>query len=163
MVNRVKNTFKIQKNKDESPDIFKKYQKWKHFFQKKIKKNWPKHQPYNHEILFEKNKKPKFGPIYKFSTKELDVLRNYIDKNFRKKIIPKSKSPTKSPILFGPKKNGKSKFYVDYKIFNNIIMKNRYLLSNINALQDRFGNAKNFTNLNLRNAYNLIRIKNDEK
>ena len=41
-----------------------------------------KHQLWDHEILFEKNKKLTFGPIYKF-----DILRNYIDENIRKNIF----------------------------------------------------------------------------
>ena len=123
----------------------------------------PKHQPWDYKILFEKNKEPTFGPIYKFLTKEFDVLRNYIDENFRKRFIRESKSPAGYPILFAPKKNGKLKFCVDYKKFNNITVKNRYFLPNINELQDRLGNAKIFTKLDLRGAYNLIRIKNGEK
>ena len=123
----------------------------------------PKHQLWDHKILFEKNKESTFGPIYKFSTKEFDVLRNYIDENFQKKIIRESKSPTRYPILFAPKKNGGLKLCVDYKKFNNIIVENRYFLPNINELQDRFGNAKIFTKLDLRNAYNLIRMKNGEE
>ena len=122
-----------------------------------------KHQLWDHEILFEKSKEPTFGPIYKLSIKEFDVLRNYIDENFRKKIIRKSKTPTRYPILFSPKKNGKLKICVDYRKLNNIIVKNRYLLPNISELQDRLGNAKIFTKLDLRNAYNLIRIKNGEE
>ena len=42
-------------------------------------------------------------------------------------------------------------------------MKNRYFLSNIKELQDRFNNIKIFTKLDLQNVYNLIRIKNGEK
>ena len=86
LVSRVKNTVKIQRSKDKPFDIFEKYRKWKHLFQKKTTaKALLKHQPWDHEILFEKNKEPTFGPIYKFSTKEFDVLRNYIDENLRKK------------------------------------------------------------------------------
>ena len=105
------------------------------FFKKKTTaKALPKHQPWDHKILFEKNKKPTFGPIYKLSTKEFDVLRNYIDENFRKRFIRESKSPARYPILFAPKKDGKLKFCVDYRKFNNITVKNRYFLPNISEL-----------------------------
>ena len=113
--------------------------------------------------FYSKKAKSQHSDQYTNSTKKLDVLRNYIDENFRKKFIRKSKSPTRYPILFAPKKNGGLKFCVDYKKLNNIIVKNRYFLPNIGELQDRFGNAKNFTKLNLRSAYNLIRMKNGEK
>ena len=41
-------------------------------------------------------------------------------------------------------------------------MKTRYFLPNINELQNRLGNAKIFTKLNLRSVYNQIRMKNGE-
>ena len=46
---------------------------------------------------------------------------------------------------------------------NDITIKNRYPLPNIGELQDRLGKAKIFTKLDLRGAYNLIRIKEGEE
>ena len=44
-----------------------------------------------------------------------------------------------------------------------ITIKNRYLLPNIGELQDRLSKAKIFTSLDLKGAYNLIRIKKGEE
>jgi len=43
------------------------------------------------------------------------------------------------------------------------MIKNRYLLLNINELQNRLFKVKYFIKLNLRKAYNQIRIKTKEK
>jgi hypothetical protein len=67
--------------------------------------------------------------IYSLSEKELEALREYIDKNLIKKYIKSSKLLTRYTILFISKKNGKLRIYVDYKKLNNIIIKNRYTLS----------------------------------
>jgi len=57
------------------------------------------------------------------------------------------------------KKNETFRLYVDYQKLNNITIKNRYLLFNISELQDRLFKIKYFIKLNLRKAYNQIRIK----
>ena len=93
------------------------------------------------------------------SEKELEILRKYIKENLAKGFIRKSKSLAGFPILFVPKKDSKLRLCVNYRKLNNIIIKNCYLLPNISELQDRLLGAKFFTALNLRRAYNLIRIK----
>jgi hypothetical protein len=123
----------------------------------------PQHQPWDHVIPIEKGKSPPFGPIYQLSEKELKVLKEYIDENLEKGFIRPSKSPAGSPVLFVPKKDGSLRLCVDYRALNNITIKDRYALPLINELHDRFQGAKRFTKLDLRGAYNLIRIKAGEE
>ena len=123
----------------------------------------PKHQPWDHKIELETGKAPIFGPIYALSEKELKVLRGYLDENLKKGFIRESKSPAGYPILFTPKKDGSLRLCVDYRKLNDITIKNRYPLPNIGELQDRLGKAKIFTKLDLRGAYNLIRMKEGEE
>ena len=52
---------------------------------------------------------------------------------------------------------------VDYRKLNNIIIKNRYPLPNIQELRDRLTGAKWFTKLDQQDAYYLIRMKEGEK
>jgi hypothetical protein len=90
-------------------------------------------------------------------------LRKYIKENLAKGFIRKSKSLAGFPILFVLKKDGKLRLCVNYQKLNNITVKNRYLLPNISELQDQLLGAMFFTALNLRRAYNLIRIKEGEE
>ena len=119
----------------------------------------PKHQTWDHEIKLEPGKKPTFEPIYSLSEKELGTLRQYLDENMEKGFIRKSQSPAGYLILFVPKKDRTLRLYIDYRKLNDITVKNRYPLPNISKLQDRLSGAKYFTKLDLRGAYNLIRIK----
>jgi hypothetical protein len=80
-----------------------------------------------------------------------------------KGFIRKSKSLAGYLILFVAKKDGTLRLCVDYRKLNAITKKNRYLLPNIQELRDRLSNAKIFTALDLRGAYNLIRIKKGEE
>ncbi|KFY06458.1 hypothetical protein V491_08615, partial [Pseudogymnoascus sp. VKM F-3775] len=83
----------------------------------------PKHQPWDHEIPLEEGKSPPFGPIYQLSEKELKVLKEYIDDNLSKGFIKPSISPAGSPVLFVPKKDGSLRLCVDYRVLNNITIK----------------------------------------
>jgi len=86
-----------------------------------------------------------------------------LDKNLKKGFIRESKSLAGYPILFIKKKDGLLRLYVDYRKLNDVIIKNRYPLPNISELQDRLAKAKIFTKLDLRGAYNLIRIKEGDE
>ena len=140
--------------------ILDEYKQWKHLFLKEITtKALLKHQTWDHEIVFESSKTFTFELIYALFEKKLKILREYLNENLKKEFIRKSKSSTKYSILFVFKKNETLRLCVDYKKLNEIIVKNRYSLPNINELQDKLIRVIYFTKLNLRRAYNLIRMK----
>ena len=62
-----------------------------------------------------------------------------------------------------PKLNGKLRIYVDYRQFNAITIKNRYILSLIHKIQDRIKKSKIFIKIDIKEGYYKIRIKKDEK
>ena len=140
--------------------ILDEYKQWKHLFLKKVTtKALFKHQTWNHEIVFESSKTFTFELIYAFFEKELRILREYLNENLKKRFIRKSQSSTKYSILFVSKKDEKLRLCVDYRKLNEITIKNRYSLLNINELQDRLSKVIYFIILDLRRAYNLIRMK----
>ena len=144
--------------------IFDEYKQWKHLFLKKITtKALLKHQTWDHEIIFELNKTFTFELIYAFFEKKLRILREYLNENLKKKFIRKSQSSTKYSILFVSKKNEKLHLCVDYRKLNEITIKNRYSLLNINELQNRLSRVVYFIILDLRRVYNLIRMKVKKK
>lgn len=145
-------------------DIPGQYSKWIRLFQEEANADaLPRHQPWDHEIRLEPGKQPTFGPIYALSEKELKTLREYLDENLARGFIRKSESPAGYPILFAPKKDGSLRLCVDYRKLNDITIKNRYPLPNIEELQDRLAKAKWFSKIDLKGAYNLIRMKEGEE
>jgi len=66
-------------------------------------------------------------------------------------------------VLFIPKKNRQFRLCINYRQLNSITKKDRYLLPLINKIQDRIGNAKIFTKIDLKWAYHQIRIKEGNK
>ena len=59
-----------------------------------------------------------------------------------KKFIEKTQSSTKHSILFMSKKNDDLHLYVNYRKFNEIIIKNKTSLSNINKFQNKLQKTK---------------------
>ena len=82
-----------------------------------------------------------------------------MNENLKKKFIRKSQSSTKYSILFVSKKDEKLRLCVDYRKLNEITIKNRYSLLNIDELQNRLSKVIYFIVFDLRGAYNLIHMK----
>ena len=123
----------------------------------------PPHREYDCPIDLVDGKVPPFGPIYPLSEPELQALREYLDENLAKGFIVPSKSPAASPILFQKKKDGSLRLCVDYRKLNEITKKNRYPLPLIPEIIERLRGAKVFTKLDLRGAYNLIRMREGDE
>ena len=73
----------------------------------------------------------KIGPIYILFYTQLEILREYLDKNLKKEFIRKAKIIVEFLILFILKKDGKLRLYINYRKLNIIIIKDKYLLPNI--------------------------------
>ena len=83
------------------------YKEYQEMFEETVITTLPEHQEWDHEIPLEDRKKPTHSPIYTLSAKELEALRDYLDKNLAKEFIRPSTSPAGYPILFVPKKDSK--------------------------------------------------------
>ena len=116
-----------------------------------------------HTIKLEENKQPPFRPIYSLGPIELEILKIYIKINLANGFIRPSKSPARAPILFDRKLDKSFYLCVDYWGLNNITIKNQYLLPLIGELLDRLGQAKQFTQLDLINAYHQMKIHEGDK
>ena len=128
-------------------------------FEKKNADRLPEHRLYDCPIDLQEGTSPPFGPIYGLSEPELEALRTYLNENLEKGFIQPSKSPAGAPILFVKKKDGSLRLCVDYRGLNKITVRNRYPLPLIPELLDRLRCAQVFSKIDLRGAYNLVRIK----
>ena len=123
----------------------------------------PKHQPWDHTIPLVEGKQPTFGKIYPMNEEQSKTLRDYLDTNIKKGFIRESQSPAAYPMFFVPKKGGKLRPVIDYRQLNDITVKNRYPLPLIGEMMDTIQKANWFTTMDLRGAYNLIRMKEGEE
>ena len=124
----------------------------------------PKHRPYDCKIELQPGSTAPWGPIYPLSEVELQTLREWLKEMERTGKIKRSTSPAGSPILFVPKPGGRGlRLCVDYRALNRITIPNRYPLPLMQELQDRVAGAKWFTKLDLKNGFNLIRIREGDE
>ena len=98
-----------------------------------------------HAINLENGKQPPYGPIYSLGLVELKTLKTYIETHLKTRFIQPSKSFAGVLILFDKKQDGSLHLCVDYQGFNNLTIKNRYLLSLIGESFDQLSQVKRFT------------------
>lgn len=81
----------------------------------------------------------------------------------KKGFIRPSTSPAGAGIFFVEKKDHTLRPCIDYRELNKITVKNRYPLPLVPELFQRLGTATIFTKLDLRGAYNLVRIREGDE
>ena len=134
------------------------YHEYLDVFSKSKSAHLPPTRSCDHKIELEDGTTPPFGPIYSLSEVEQLALKTFIDENLSSGLIRPSQSSAGAPILFIKKKDGSLRLAVDYRGLNRITKKDRYPLPLIPDLLDRLRSASTFTKMDLRGAYNLVRI-----
>lgn len=66
------------------------------------------------------------GSIYTLSLVELETLKTYVETYLKYGFFQISKSPTGAPIFFDKKFDSNLRLYINYRGFNNLIIKNWY-------------------------------------
>jgi hypothetical protein len=139
------------------------YWPWASVFSEEEIRKLPEHTKYDHEINLIPGTTAPFGPIYPLSEKELLALREYLKPNLEAGKVRRSSSSAGAPIIFVPKKDGSLRLCVDYRGLNKVTIKDRTPLPLMTELRERLAKAKWFTLLDLKNGYNLIRIKEGDE
>ena len=78
-------------------------------------------------------------------------------------IIRPSSSPVTTGFFFVAKKDGSLRPCIDYRLLNNITVKNKYPIPLLSATFEPLTHVTIFTKLNLRNAYHLVRIREGDE
>jgi hypothetical protein len=137
--------------------------KYRKLFSPTLETVQPLHSQWDHCIDLMDGKTTKFFPIYNLNEVELKTLREWITEQLEKGYIRPSTSPAGYPVMFVPKKNGKLRLVIDYRQLNEITIKDRTPLPLITEIRDRLTGANWFTALDLKGAYNLIRIREGDE
>ncbi|KAI2667775.1 Transposon Tf2-6 polyprotein [Labeo rohita] len=118
----------------------------------------PPHRPYDLAIDLVPGAVPPRGHLYSLSAKEQLAMEEYVAEGLRAGTIRPSSSPAAAGFFFVKKKDGGLRPCVDYRGLNQITVKNRHPLPLTNTALDALSGAHFFTKLDLRSAYNLVRI-----
>jgi len=109
------------------------------------------------------NSKPIFSKQYRIPHFQKDNIDKMIQEMLKNDIIEPCNSPWSSPVLLVPKKNGKSRFVVDFRKLNDITVKDRMPIPNIEELFDNLSGKEVFTSLDFTAGYWQIPLSNNAK
>ncbi|KAH9268318.1 hypothetical protein BASA83_009480 [Batrachochytrium salamandrivorans] len=105
---------------------------------------------------------PSYGRIYQLTREEDKVMQEWIAENLAKGFIRNSSSPYGAPCFFVKQKD-KLRLCMDYRGLNKQTIKDRNPIPLISEMLRTLSSGKIFTTLDLRGAYNLLRIKEGDE
>ncbi|GBN10299.1 Retrovirus-related Pol polyprotein from transposon 297, partial [Araneus ventricosus] len=88
---------------------------------------------------------------------------NLVKEMVDNRIIEESSGPWASPIVLVKKKDGSTRFCVDYKKLNEITKKDRYPLPRIDDTLDAFNGSQWFTTLDLKSGYWQVEVRPEDR
>ena len=124
----------------------------------------PEHGPWDHEIpIIPGEELTHYAGLRPLSKKEEEFMKEYVETNEAKKFIRPSTSPIAHGVVFANKKDGGLRPCIDFRPTNNKTIKNRHPLPRIDESQDRLLGSEWFTAIDIRDAFNRIRMKEGEE
>ncbi|KAK3507083.1 hypothetical protein QTP70_004474 [Hemibagrus guttatus] len=123
----------------------------------------PAHHPWDCAIDLIPNTMPPKSRIYPLSILERRAMEEYIKEALSTGYIRPSTSPAAPGFFFVEKKDGKLRPCIDYRGLNTLTVRYPYLLPLVPAALEQLQGSVIFTKLDLRSAYNLICIKEEDK
>ncbi|XP_071683185.1 uncharacterized protein [Lolium perenne] len=109
---------------------------------------------------------PGTGPIakrpYKMDVDELKEHKKELREQLQKGFIRPSSSSWGAPVLFVEKKDSTKRLVMDFRSLNEVTIKNKYPLPNINDLFDELKGAKVFCKIDLRSGYFQLKIREQD-
>ncbi|KAI2665243.1 Transposon Tf2-8 polyprotein [Labeo rohita] len=140
------------------PEVPAEYMAFQDVFSKQAATLLPPHRPWDCAInLLPGAQLPK-GRVYPLSIPEHQAMEEYISEALAQAFIQPSTSPATSSFFVG-KKDGGLRPCIDYRQLNSQIIQQPYPLPLVPAVLEELCGAQVFTKLDLRSAYNLIRIR----
>ncbi|KAK1803290.1 hypothetical protein P4O66_004076 [Electrophorus voltai] len=119
----------------------------------------PPHQKWDCTITLKSDTVPARCRVYPLFQEEDQIMAQYIKKALQQEYICPSTSPSSTSVFFVKKKDGGLRPCVDYKELNRLLVKYPYPLPVVTAALEQLRGSQWFTKLDLRSAYNLIRIR----
>ena len=120
----------------------------------------PPKRDVDHAIELEEGARPWSQQPYRMSLAEKQELLRQLKQLLAAGLIRPSKSPWGAPVLLVKKPRSTAlRLCIDWRRLNSMTKKNRTLIPRIDDLIDEVGDAEFFTCLDLRSAYNQLRLR----
>ena len=106
--------------------------------------------------------RPIRGGRYRQSEKERETIREIVKDMTEMGVVRPSKSPWGASVVLVPKKDGSTRFCVDYRRLNEVTLKDVYPLPRIDATLDQLGGCRYFTAMDLTSGYWQVDMKDED-
>lgn len=127
------------------------YRRYTKVFSEEESHRLPEHKPWDHTIELKEGALEAIHTRgFPMSQPEDEELGHFLNNALAKEYIVLSKSPMVSSVFFVKKKDGKLCFVQNYRKFNAVMIKNRYLLPLASDIINRLTKAKIFTKFDVR-------------
>ena len=135
------------------------YHEFAKVFGKEMQSALPEHGPQDCAIELLPNTEHPSGKLYPMSQDKLQLLRKYIEEMVATGKIRPGKDHACSLVFFVKQKTGKMRLVVDYRGSNAITIKDKSPIPLMTTLLEQVQESTWFTKLDLKNGFNLIRVK----
>ena len=85
-------------------------------------------------------------------------LKEQLDIRLKQEVVQPSSSPWSFPLIAVPKKNGKTRWVIDYRRLNEITIKDSFTLPNIEDNLARLADSQIFSGINGAGAFHVIPV-----
>eukprot|EP00117_Sycon_ciliatum_P030790 scpid39474/ scgid4420/ Retrovirus-related Pol polyprotein from transposon 297; Protease; Reverse transcriptase; Endonuclease len=106
---------------------------------------------------------PVYQPARRMAWTNRSTARDIVDKMRDQGIVEDSTSPWSAPIVLVGKKDGSTRFCVDYRRLNDCTTKDPFPLPRMDDTLDALGGAKYFSTLDLCSGYHQLPMKPEDK
>nr|GEW13498.1 Ty3/gypsy retrotransposon protein [Tanacetum cinerariifolium] len=110
----------------------------------------PPSRIHDHHIPLKPNTPPVNVKPYRYPHYQKQIMTDLIVDILKDGLIKPSHSPYSSPVLIVRKKDGTWRFYVDYRVFNAITIRDRFPIPTVDELLDELHGAQIFSKIDLR-------------
>ena len=109
------------------------------------------------------NAPPTRPPVRRISPHRRDEVRMLLNEMLEKEVVEPSTSPWASAIVLVQKKDGSTRFCVDFRKLNDVTRKDAYPLTRIETTLDTLAGSKWFSTLDLLSGYWQVQIEEGDR
>lgn len=118
-----------------------------------VPKELPPERSQNHKIFLKEEVNPICLKPYRYGPLEKDIIEKIVPELEESEVIHFSNSPYSSHVVLVKKKDGTWRLCVDYRVLNNMTIKDKFPIPVIEELLEELGVATIFSKLDLRSGY----------
>ena len=110
-----------------------------------------------------RDSKPIKQPLRRLPLAQVEEANEEVDKMLKNNVIEPSSSPWSSPIVLVTKKDGTTRFCVDYRKLNNVTVRDAYPLPRIDETFDTLAGSQWYCTLDCASGYWQVKMSEKDK